>query len=313
MRTDELDDLYREAHLRELSHDAVWDATLRRHTRLGIPTVIVSAIIGTSAFTSLAQGGNPTSFYLKLSIGLLGVCAATLSGVQTFLNDPERAGQHREAAGRYADLRRRIQLLGARLDIAPFHFKVDASYFKQIDGFNRELAEAEAKYPRIPAKYRAVAEKAISAERRTEFITLDGAFYDLFMAQPDHISDCSSITADRVWNYEIKECTLEHDDRRCWLHMSVGIVKEDNSSSECRCQGQGTWKNGSAYVHYTFIDENSGESWDGVMLLHGAAVGGFSGIWATTGVLSRDVQIIGGQIQLTRRPQEGVGGFDRNP
>jgi hypothetical protein len=83
---------------------------LRRwHFLLGIAVVILSTIVGSSAFTERGTGyGLPS-----LLIGGLGSLAAILAGLQTFLKLSESAAHHGIAADWYATIRREIEELQA--------------------------------------------------------------------------------------------------------------------------------------------------------------------------------------------------------
>lgn len=74
----------------------------------GIPVVILTTVVGTVVFTSIASP-NGYSTGLQLLAGLLSMGAAVLSGLATFLNYGELAERHRDAAVKYGNLRREIE------------------------------------------------------------------------------------------------------------------------------------------------------------------------------------------------------------
>ena len=81
----------------------------RWHYLLGITVVILSTIVGSSAFAEKGGGFSlPT-----LMIGVLGSLAAILAGLQTFLKLGESAALHGVAADWYASIRREIEELQA--------------------------------------------------------------------------------------------------------------------------------------------------------------------------------------------------------
>ena len=67
----------------------------RRNLWIGIPAVVVSAVVGTSLFASLANGTEGLPVELRVVIGSLSVSAAVLSAIQTFLRFAERSGRQR--------------------------------------------------------------------------------------------------------------------------------------------------------------------------------------------------------------------------
>jgi hypothetical protein len=81
----------------------------RWHYVLGIAVVVLSTIVGSSAFADKPAGeGIPA-----VMIGLMGSLAAILAGLQTFLKLAESAALHGVAADWYASIRRDIEQLQA--------------------------------------------------------------------------------------------------------------------------------------------------------------------------------------------------------
>ena len=78
----------------------------KMHRRLGVPTVVLSTIVGTSVFASL--DGNPQA-WLKIAVGLLSVASAVLAALQTFMGYAEKGNEYKAAAIRYGKLRRELE------------------------------------------------------------------------------------------------------------------------------------------------------------------------------------------------------------
>jgi hypothetical protein len=86
----------------------------RRNLALGIPVVVLSAIVGTALFATVASDSTARApVALRLAAGTISVLAAVLAGVQTFLKFSERAEQHGLAADWLAAVRRDIDLIRA--------------------------------------------------------------------------------------------------------------------------------------------------------------------------------------------------------
>jgi hypothetical protein len=86
----------------------------RRNLWLGIPVVVLSTIVGTALFATVASPGDykaPLGF--RLAAAFISVLAAVLAGVQTFLKFSERSERHGLAADWLAAVRRDIDLLQA--------------------------------------------------------------------------------------------------------------------------------------------------------------------------------------------------------
>jgi len=114
---DSVEELYASWHLRvaaaEHGHRLMADRLRRRYLLLGISVVVLTTLVGTSAFASIskAQGNSIQGFEIDpdivlLAVGTISVLAAVLSSLQTFLRYATRAEGHRIAALRYETLRR---------------------------------------------------------------------------------------------------------------------------------------------------------------------------------------------------------------
>jgi hypothetical protein len=112
-----VEELYASWHRRvaaaEHGHRLMADRLRRRYLLLGIPVVVLTTLIGTSAFASIskAQGNSIQGLEIDpdivlLAVGTISVLAAVLSSLQTFLRHATRAEGHRIAALRYETLRR---------------------------------------------------------------------------------------------------------------------------------------------------------------------------------------------------------------
>lgn len=79
----------------------------RRNRSLGLPVTILSAIVSTAIFASIAQGS--TNQWAQIAVGLISVITAVLSALQTYLNYGELAQKHKVAGVKYGALRREIE------------------------------------------------------------------------------------------------------------------------------------------------------------------------------------------------------------
>jgi hypothetical protein len=81
--------------------------TIAAERRLGIPAVIIGAVVATGVFATLQK--NPGLSW-RIITGALALLAAVLTALQTFLRQSERTAHYREAARGYGRIRRRIEL-----------------------------------------------------------------------------------------------------------------------------------------------------------------------------------------------------------
>jgi hypothetical protein len=107
------DSWYRRVAAAEHGHRVMADRMRRRHLLLGIPVVVLSTLVGTSAFASISKAHGDSITFLGVDpdailiiVGTISVLAAVLSSLQTFLRYATRAEGHRIAALRYETLRR---------------------------------------------------------------------------------------------------------------------------------------------------------------------------------------------------------------
>jgi hypothetical protein len=83
----------------------------RLHYWLGVPTVVLSAMVGTAVFVAL---GKVVDVWAQVAVGLTSMTAAVLAALQTFLRFAERAEQNRKLAAGFASLRREIEVVRVR-------------------------------------------------------------------------------------------------------------------------------------------------------------------------------------------------------
>jgi len=107
------DSWYRRVAAAEHGHRLMADRMRRRHLLLGIPVVIFTTLVGTSAFAAISKAQGDSIQHVGFDpdkvlflVGTISVLAAILSSLQTFLRYATRAEGHRIAALRYETLRR---------------------------------------------------------------------------------------------------------------------------------------------------------------------------------------------------------------
>jgi hypothetical protein len=94
------------------AHYLAWERYSRWNRLLGIPVVILTALVGTAIFGTLHENPAP---HWRILAGGVSVLATVLAALQTYLNFAEQAEKHREAGGNYAELRRRFNLLAVEM------------------------------------------------------------------------------------------------------------------------------------------------------------------------------------------------------
>jgi len=107
MTSDQLIDQWRRG-LR-IAHRAHYEAAKyyqRLHLMLGIPTLIISTLFGTSVFANLQYSDVA---WIKFALAVLSLAMIVLSALQTFLRYSERSERHRTAAVQLGEVRRELE------------------------------------------------------------------------------------------------------------------------------------------------------------------------------------------------------------
>jgi hypothetical protein len=94
------------------AHYLAWERYSRWNRLLGIPVVIMTALVGTAIFGTLQENPEP---HWRILVGGISILATVLAALQTYLNLAEQAEKHREAGGNYAELRRKFNLLAIEM------------------------------------------------------------------------------------------------------------------------------------------------------------------------------------------------------
>lgn len=81
----------------------------------GVPVIIITAIVGASAFASILFQTVP--FAAKMIAGLCSLVATVLSSLQTFFKFSERSEKHRIFAAKFGSVRRELEVLHLQAQI----------------------------------------------------------------------------------------------------------------------------------------------------------------------------------------------------
>lgn len=131
------------------NHEAAARRLETQYRRVGLVSVILSAVVGASVFASLEASYEPWS---RIVAGLVSLAASILSGLITFNRYEERTEKHRAISVRYkSELRRLEQILAAPPDETP-----DT---ESLDRLRQELDDLEASAPVVPEDINALIEK----------------------------------------------------------------------------------------------------------------------------------------------------------
>ncbi len=133
----------------------------RMNTILGVPTVALSAAVGTSIFASFASKNNTIWLAVTGGVSLL---AAVLGAVQAFFRYAEQAEKHRGTGATYAGLKRELDVLALRIRLEEI---------PQRDGLHA-LAEIVARIDRLQAESLEVPDRLYDRARREQDLDTEG-------------------------------------------------------------------------------------------------------------------------------------------
>jgi hypothetical protein len=88
-----------------------------RHYRLGMATVVLTSVVGTAVFASIAT--QPQYVPLQVLTGVLSVAAAAIAALHTFFDFAGQSAKHKAAGGAFEVLRRRLELLKLKIQGDP--------------------------------------------------------------------------------------------------------------------------------------------------------------------------------------------------
>ena len=80
----------------------------RLHLTIGIPSVIISALMGTTVFANFEYSSHPG---IKMTLAMLSVLMIVFSSLQAFFRYAERSERHRTAAIQLGEVRRELEEL----------------------------------------------------------------------------------------------------------------------------------------------------------------------------------------------------------
>jgi hypothetical protein len=132
----------RRARASQMAHYEMANLLARKGQWLGAPVILITAVVGTSVFASIAS--DAISVAAKIAVGLLSVLATVLSSLQTFFKFSERAEKHRLFAARFGSVRRELEVFYASGNAAnePHYLAV----------LREKLDRLAEEAPHVPAK-----------------------------------------------------------------------------------------------------------------------------------------------------------------
>lgn len=104
----------RSLHISQVAHYESAKPLSARHFLIGIPTLILSVVVGSTIFAQL--GNEEANTIVQIGAGIISLIAGVLAALQTFLSYESRAESHRNIGARCGILRREIDEILASFD-----------------------------------------------------------------------------------------------------------------------------------------------------------------------------------------------------
>ena len=101
----------RRARESQLSHYEMANRLAHRNLWMGVPVIVIAAVVGTSAFASVVAELVP--LWAKMAVGAASVVAAVLAALQTFFKFSERSERHKTFGAKFGAIRRELETLHA--------------------------------------------------------------------------------------------------------------------------------------------------------------------------------------------------------
>ncbi|MCP4689036.1 MAG: SLATT domain-containing protein [Desulfobacterales bacterium] len=115
---------------------------------LGVPVVVITALVGTTIFATLNE--NPDPFW-KIVAGLVSLMGTVLASLQTYLGFSQAAEKHKTAGEIYRAERRRFDMFCLKYANAGPDQRDDA--FIELQNFVDGLAHLPKEFPTVPDRF----------------------------------------------------------------------------------------------------------------------------------------------------------------
>lgn len=259
---------------------------------IGIPVIVLTGIVGTSAFVTLQQS-TEISTGLKIAVGGISILAAILSSLQTFFKFGEKAGKHKTASVAFAELRKDVEQVST--------FGHDGNLEQFMADVNARWGAASKEAPDLPPdlveRARSAARKDLDGTESWTETTCTGRLEDTYVFRTG--MDGEPISDNRRWRYTLGSVHLERSSKGIRLNGGVQATLPNEEARRYDLVAEGSVKSKSAHLVYTFLDASGEVCWHGVMALRIPPEGDIHGFWLTTEVTDIDTSFIMGRIVLT--------------
>jgi biopolymer transport protein ExbB/TolQ len=135
----------------------------RRHFFIGVPSIILSTIVGTTVFASLKEISTQSDLvWPTIIVGLLSISSAVLASLQTFLDYKGLAERHKLSGARFADLKHKLEI------VATFASGDDSDLKLRLTEIEQQWEKIREESPNVPTRLWRKIEKKMTLEKDKE-------------------------------------------------------------------------------------------------------------------------------------------------
>ena len=138
------------------AHYLAADHYARLNRLLGIPVIIITALVGTTIFSTLEQ--NPNS-WLKIIAGLVSLVGTVFAALQTSLGYAQTAEKHKTAGETYRSVQRRFEIFELKFKLAGPDNRETA--MNKLEDLVEKLEEVAKNFPTVSDKYYNIAKREL--------------------------------------------------------------------------------------------------------------------------------------------------------
>jgi hypothetical protein len=129
----------------------------------GIPVIIITAVVGTTIFSTLDQNPNPA---WKIVAGLVSLTGTVLASLQTSLGFAQTAQKYKAAGESYRAIRRKFETF--QLKYSTVGAEQRGAVMTEFEGLVKTLDEVPKEFPTVPDKCYEKAKQEIEAKEKSE-------------------------------------------------------------------------------------------------------------------------------------------------
>lgn len=157
-------DWFRRCRESQMVHYEYGSLLERRHLYFGVPSIVLSTVVGTAIFSSWEASADGK--FLKIFFGLLSMLSASITALQTFLNLADRASKHKAAGAKYGAIRRDLEFL----KLVPPASEEEVR--ERLESIKIQMDELASNVPGVPSRFKQKIDKRLKSKSHNRIYQL---------------------------------------------------------------------------------------------------------------------------------------------